>query len=313
MSLDHLDVVALGGNALLPSEGKGTIGEQFAVTRTTMFAVAELVASGRTVVLTHGNGPVVGNILMRNEHARELVAPMPLGICVADSQGGMGYMIQQVLRNALMARGIDREVVTVVTQIRVAADDPALDTPSKPVGPFFNEADAKDRQAEGWVMAEDSRKRGFRRLVPSPRPVDIVELETIRRLVDTGAIVIAVGGGGIPVIDADGQLEGVEAVVDKDFASSVLAWHLRAERFIIVTEIDAVYESFGTPEQRALRHMASHAALAMSEQLPDGSMGPKLESAARFAATTGRPAYITATDNILTTLAGETGTRIADE
>lgn len=313
--MENLDVIALGGNAILPAGQAGTISEQFTITRKTMGQVAAMVASGRRVVLTHGNGPVVGNILLRNEALRDTIPPMPLGICVADSQGGIGYMLQQVLRNALAAADTVREVVALVTQVRVSAGDPAFDSPTKPIGPFYNEMEAEKLRAEnGWEMTEDS-KRGYRRVVPSPRPLEIIEETTIRRLLESGTIVITVGGGGVPVTASGSLLEGVEAVVDKDYATSVLARDLSAERLIIVTSIDAVYKNYGTDAAEPVSKLtvAQARAFVESEHIPRGSMGAKLDAAAEFVEATGGDAIITDHVNLLRAVRGEAGTRITGD
>ena len=313
--MKYLDVLALGGNAILPSDKSGTITEQFAITRLTMAQIAHLVAQGRDVVLTHGNGPIVGNIVLRNEAVRDEMPPMPLGICVADSQGGIGYMIQQVLRNALREEGIDRDVVTLITQVRISPEDPALGNPTKPIGPFYTAAEARLLEVEErWEMVEDSN-RGYRRVVPSPRPLEIVEEEVVRKLVDTGTIVVTVGGGGIPVILENDKLDGVEAVVDKDFASAVLAKMLGAGRMIIVTDIDAVYENFGSDNARPLRTLTIDEAESMLQagQLPVGSMGSKIEAAVDFVRSTGNDAFITRPEDILSAVAGSAGTRITGD
>lgn len=310
--MKNLDVIALGGNAILPSSAAGTIYEQFAITRTMMARIAKLIASGRNTVLTHGNGPIVGNIVLRNEALRDTIPPMPLGICVADSQGGIGYMLQQVLHNALLKEGVEKDVVTLVTQVRISPDDPAFENPTKPIGPFYTEDQAKALQAEnGWDIVEDI-KRGYRRVVPSPRPVDIVEENVVRMLLENGAIVITVGGGGVPVVAEQGKLDGVEAVVDKDFAAAVLARDLGADRMVIVTDVDAVYQNYGTPEQTPLRQLTLDQALTMvqSGELPPGSMGSKIEAAASFVEATGNEVIITSPEDVLLAVVGKAGTRI---
>jgi len=313
--MKNLDVIALGGNAILPVGKTGTIYEQFAITRLTMAHIAKLVAQGRSVVLTHGNGPIVGNIVLRNEAMRDEIPPMPLGICVADSQGGIGYMLQQVLKNALAKEGVDRDVVTIVTQVRISPADPALGDPTKPIGPYFSAGEAKQKQQDDrWQMVEVAN-RGWRRVVPSPRPLEIVEKNVVKTLIDSGAIVVTVGGGGIPVILEKDRLEGVEAVVDKDFASVVLAKMLGAERMIIVTDVDAVYENFGRDNARPISRMSADEALTMlqSGQLPVGSMGSKIEAAVDFVQATGRETIITNPGDILRAVAGSAGTRITKD
>jgi carbamate kinase len=308
--MDNLDVIALGGNAILPAGKAGTIYEQFAITRTTMAPIAALIASGRNVVLTHGNGPIVGNIVLRNEAMRDEIPPMPLGICVADSQGGIGYMLQQVLRNALRAVGVDRKVVTLVTQVLISPDDPALSNPTKPIGPFYSKekADALSRE-HGWKMVEDSQ-RGYRRVVPSPRPIEIIEQGVVVQLLERGSVVITAGGGGIPVVRRDDVLDGVEAVVDKDYATAVLARDLGAERMIVVTSVDAVYRNFGKPEQEPIASISAREAAAMASSLPPGSMGSKLEAAVQFVEVCKGTAIITRPEDIMDAVGGEAGTHI---
>jgi len=305
----QLDVIALGGNAILPVGQAGTISEQFAITRLTMGQIAELVEAGREVVVTHGNGPIVGNIVLRSEAMRETIPPMPLGICVADSQGGIGYMIQQVLRNALNARGIDRDVVTLVTQVSVDAADPAFVNPTKPIGPFYSEAEARElASAQGWAVAEDG-DRGWRRVVPSPRPTGVVELGVVRKLIDAGCVPVTVGGGGIPVfVEAQDRLEGIEAVVDKDYASALLARELGAERLIVVTSVDAVYRDYGTPEAQRVARMTAVEAMELARSVPAGSMGAKLDAVAQFVRDTGAQAVIAQPEDLLAAAAGEKGT-----
>jgi carbamate kinase len=310
--MHNLDVIALGGNAILPAGKAGTIYEQFAITRVTMRQIAVLVRAGRNVVLTHGNGPIVGNIMLRNEAVRDAIAPMPLGICVADSQGGIGYMLQQVLRNALRAEGITREVVTLVTQVLVSPDDPALARPTKPIGPFYTPERARVLMDDnGWEMIEDSQ-RGWRRVVASPRPLGIVEEGVVRRLLEAGAVVVTVGGGGIPVVAVDEKLDGVEAVVDKDYATAVLAVGLEAERMILVTDVDSVYREYGSPAAAPIPRMDTDEAARMAATLPPGSMGSKLESAVDFVRRRGGAAevIITRPEDLLLAAAGRAGTRI---
>ncbi len=234
-------VLALGGNAILPAKGPATIEEQFRVTEATMAQVLALLRGGEQVILTHGNGPIVGNILIRNEAAADTIPPVPLYICGADSQGGIGLMLQQALHNVSNREGIDTHTVTVVTQTVVDPNDPAFKNPTKPIGPFYSEAEARRMEKErGWTLREDAG-RGWRRVVASPEPVRIVELETIRTLVGIGQVVIAAGGGGIPVAQTpSGEYYGVEAVIDKDLAAVVLAEAVKADRLVIVTVVDRV-------------------------------------------------------------------------
>jgi len=308
--MKHLDVIALGGNAILPVGKAGTIYEQFAITRLTMSQIAPLVLAGRNIVVTHGNGPIVGNIVLRNEAMRNTIPPMPLGICVADSQGGIGYMIQQVLRNALRQVGSTRDVVTLVTQVLISPDDPALENPTKPIGPFYTkeQSDALARE-HGWKMIEDSH-RGYRRVVPSPMPLAIVERDVVEQLLTAGSIVVTVGGGGIPVVDRGGRLDGVEAVVDKDYATAVLAKQLGAERMILVTNVEAVYRNFGEPDQEAIEHLTLDEARSLAAQLPAGSMGSKLKSAVDYVSSCGGTAVITRPEDLHDAVEGRAGTRI---
>ena len=289
-------VVALGGNSIVPVAKQGTIREQIELTMATMAHVASLIGQGHLVVVTHGNGPVVGNIVVRNEMAKKVIPPMPLDVCGADSEGGIGYMIQQALQNQLRKMGLDKDVFTIITQVMVDPNDPAFKNPTKPIGPFYKrrEAEAIARE-KGWSIVEDSG-RGYRRVVPSPMPLEIVEWRAIERAINSGAIVIAVGGGGIPVVRSpDGILRGVEAVIDKDRASSVLAMELHAQMLMILTEVEKVATGYGSPDQRDLDHMTVAEAreyLAQGE-FPQGSMGPKIEAAIEFLEGGGEEVIIT--------------------
>lgn len=307
-----LDVVALGGNAILPSGKTGTIHEQLSITRLAMEQLIVLLERGRRIVITHGNGPIVGNIVIRNEAAKDTIPPMPLDICGADSQGGIGYMIQQALRNALIAHGVERDVVSVVTQVVVDGGDPAFGKPVKPIGPFYTREEAEVLTADrGWVIVKDSN-RGFRRVVPSPKPVRIVEIDVIGKLVSSGAIVIACGGGGVPVIEIDRRLEGREAVVDKDLTAALLGGALQAERLIILTDVDAVYRDFGTPQQAPIRTARVSQIKAWLEEgsFPRGSMGSKLEAVVDFLAQGGKSAVICRADNLVDALEASSGTTV---
>jgi carbamate kinase len=306
-------LLALGGNAIIPPGGAGTIEEQIAVTRKTMSQVAAALSPGTQLVVTHGNGPIVGNIVLRNEAARETIPPMPLDVCGADSQGGIGYMIQQVTWNEFRRAGKAADVVTIVTRVRVDEADPAFQRPTKPIGPFYRrEAADRLRAMRGWQMIEDSG-RGYRRVVPSPRPLEIVETAAIQALLERGVVVVAAGGGGIPVVRrADGTLEGVEAVVDKDRTAAVLARAVGADELVIVTGVDRVAIHYRTPEQRDLPLLAVEDArkyLAAGE-FPAGSMGPKIEAAIDFVVSGGREAIITSPATLGAALRGEHGTKI---
>jgi carbamate kinase len=308
-----MNVVTLGGNALLPVQGRGTFEEQFVVATRAMEGVADLIMhANEEVVLSHGNGPIVGNILIRNEAAKEQIPPMPLDVCGADSQGGIGYLLQQVLDNSLSARGIRCRVVSLVTQCVVDEDDPAFAEPTKPIGQFYPQEEAQYlERTKGWVFVDDSG-RGWRRVVPSPRPTEIVEWDAIRSLVAAGMVVIAAGGGGVPVVRRDGRLRGVEAVIDKDRAAAVLAKQLRARRLISLTSVDRVALDFGKPTQRDLDELSTvEAARHLREgQFPSGSMGPKVEAAIDFVGHGGEEAIITSPGNLLAAVEGKAGTHI---
>ena len=307
-----LAVVAIGGNSLVQSGGNGSIPEQFETAVYTCSRVADLIEAGWDVVLTHGNGPQVGNVLLRVELARHAIYPLPLDICDADTIGGMGYMLQQVLGNALRARGIERTVATVVSQVLVDADDPAFSHPDKPIGPFYDAAKAATLASEhGWHVVEDSG-RGWRRVVPSPVPLAIIEIDAIRRCASGGIIPIAVGGGGVPVARRGSGLYGVEAVIDKDRASAMLALALDADLLLMSTAVAAVQTGFGTPEARELGavSVAELRALYAAGEFPAGSMGPKVDAALQFLDGGGRQVIITDPPHLLEAVAGRAGTRV---
>jgi len=307
-----IDVVALGGNAIIPSGGTGTIDEQRDVTMRSMEHVADLIESGRKVIVTHGNGPIVGNILERNEAAKDRIPPMPLDICGADSQGGIGYMIQQILGNVLRRRNIGNTVVSVVSQVIVSEEDDAFQDPTKPIGPYYSaEESAGLEKTKSWKMREIEGK-GFRRVVPSPTPLEIVEAGVISSLLEQGAVVIAVGGGGIPVIRKGGDLKGVEAVIDKDRAASALASGIGAERLIILTDVEQVYVDFGKPEQKPLGRVGADRVRKLYEayEFPAGSMGPKIRAALDFVDGGGRTAIITHALRLRDAVDGNAGTHI---
>lgn len=304
-------VVALGGNAITREFEEGTITQQFANTRRALSGVVDLAEQGHRLALTHGNGPQVGNAMIRVEEARGLVPPLPLGIIVADLQGGMGYMIQQTMQNKLMERGIDRGVVTFVTQVLVNKKDPSIYSPTKFVGPTFNAEQVPELEKNrGWVMRED-KGRGWRRVVPSPVPIDIVEKAEIWDMVHRGVIVIACGGGGAPVYrEPDGKLEGIDGVVDKDLASAVLARVVNAEALYILTSVEKVAVHFATPAQKWLDRLtvAEAEALMAEGHFPSGSMGPKIRAAIEFLKSGGKECLITSTEKLVQALRGETGT-----
>jgi len=306
-------VVALGGNAILQRNQVGTIEEQLENVSKTAIQLAAIVKAGHEIVVTHGNGPQVGNLLLQNEEAFRSagIPPMPLDVCGAESQGMIGYMLQRTLRNDFRASGLAREVVCVVTQVLVKRDDPAFASPTKPVGPFYTAARAERVSSQrGYVMKEDAG-RGWRRVVPSPDPQAIVETESIRRLVESGCVVIASGGGGIPVALDDGVLTGVEAVIDKDLAAQRLATDLGAAVLLILTDVERVALDFGRPSQRYLdRATAVEMRRHLKEnQFKPGSMQPKVEACVRFIAAGGQEAIVTSLDKAFDALSGA-GTHI---
>lgn len=305
-------VVALGGNALIEEGTDGTIDEQFENTRKSMEAIVGLVRQGYRVVLTHGNGPQAGVHLIRNEAAAGQVPPSPLNVIVADTQGSIGYMVQQSLHNALSAAGIKKDVVTIVTQCVVDPDDPSMSNPTKYVGPFFKEADLPACEARGWIVKADPG-RGYRRVVASPAPIDVIEKSTIVEMLETGKVVIAAGGGGVPVKRAaDGALSGVDAVIDKDRASALLASLVKADQFLILTGVERVAINFKKPDMRTLDAMTvDDAARYLAEgQFPKGSMGPKIEAAIDFIRRGGKSVVITSLDKAKDAVEGKAGTRI---
>ncbi len=305
-------VVAIGGNSLIKDKDHQTVPDQFAATRETCIHIANMIKQGWDVVITHGNGPQVGFILMRSELASHVLHTVPLDSCGADTQGAIGYMIQQCLGNEFQKRGIQKPVATVVTQVVVDKDDPAFENPTKPIGPFYDEARAKRyRDEEGWHIMEDAG-RGWRRVVPSPLPMHIVEQEAIKALIGLGFVVIGVGGGGIPVVEEDGSLRGVDAVIDKDYASGLLATGIKADLFLISTAVEKVSLNYGKPNQVDLDGMTlSEAKNYLQEgHFPPGSMGPKIEAVIKFLEEGGKEALITSPENLVRALRGETGTRI---
>jgi carbamate kinase len=305
-------VVALGGNALVRAGERGEVGEQLRHIREAVQPLPLLLERGFRLAITHGNGPVVGHLLLQNEAARRIVPAMPLDVCDADSEGSIGYLTQQALGNVLGA-GKGRGVVSLVTQVVVDPGDPAFSDPTKPVGPFYGAEEAMQlQQTRGWDVREDAG-RGWRRVVPSPQPLEIVESAPIGILLRHGVVVIAAGGGGIPVVrSADGSLHGVEAVVDKDRASALLASQLGASHLIILTAVDCVYRGFGGRGQEPIRGMRIDEAgrLLRAGEFPPGSMGPKIESAIAFLQSGGREVLITLPERLAEALLGGCGTRI---
>ena len=305
-------VIAIGGNSLIRSDETGTIQEQFKNTRATMKQLVGLVQAGYQIVLTHGNGPQVGNLLLRVEATAPDIVRLPLGICDADTQGGIGYMLQQVFQNQLALRGIHKTVVSLVTQVEVDPKDPELDAPSKPIGPFYTKEEADLRMQErGWIMKEDAG-RGYRRLVPSPKPLKIIELEAISAIIDAGMIPIAVGGGGVPVVRKGDILDGLDGVIDKDRASSLLASTLGAEVLAISTGVSHVQVAFGTENARKLEKISASELRHYYEagEFPPGSMGPKVEAALQFLERGGKKVIITDPETLQEALEDRSGTRI---
>ena len=309
-------VIALGGNAITRADDDRSVEAQFERTRATVELLLPVIASrGWRVVITHGNGPQVGSVLLRSDIAAEAGAlpRLPIDVAVSDTQGGMGYMIQQVLGNAVWEAGLHQPVATVITQVIVDEHDPDFREPSKPIGRFYAEDSLGDLEAHGWVMKPDGQERGWRRVVPSPEPREIVELPVVAELLAAGVVVIACGGGGIPVVaGAAGSLEGVEAVIDKDLASALLATQLKADTLAIITEVEHAYTGYGTEDQTALDELNVEAlrALAAAGHFPPGSMGPKIEAVARFVEAGGARSIITDPEHLEAALEGSAGTRV---
>lgn len=311
--MKRLAVIAIGGNSLIKDSRHMSVLDQYRAAGETAHHIAGLVAKGWRIVVTHGNGPQVGFILLRSELAKDVLHQVPLESCVADTQGAIGYQVQQTLENELRRRRVARPVATVVTQVLVNARDPAFRNPSKPIGPFYNEADAKEHETkDGWAVKEDAG-RGWRRVVPSPKPLQIIEEPVIRELLRRNIVVIAVGGGGIPVVrKRGGVLKGCAAVIDKDAASALLASRLGADVLVISTGVDKVAIDFGKPTQRNLSTMTAAEARRYLKQgqFPAGSMGPKIEAALYFLKRGGRRVVITKPEHLEAALAGQTGTSV---
>ena len=317
MNAEHgTAVVAVGGNALVVDSEHRTVPDQFAAAGQAMAYVADMIEAGWNVVVTHGNGPQVGYILRRSELAQHELHPVPMDYAGADTQGAIGYMFQKALRNEFHRRGIHKEVVTVVTQVRVESTDPAFVQPSKPIGSFMDEEQGEHLALKwGWKVREDSG-RGWRRVVPSPMPVEVIELMAIRTLTQSGCVVVACGGGGIPVIRKDnGKIRGVEAVIDKDHASGLLARDLRADLFIISTSVEKVALHYGRPGQLWLDRVSLQEVrdYYADGHFADGSMGPKIAAMIDYLNSGGKLGIITSPENIVRSLAGESGTWIVGE
>jgi len=307
-------LIAVGGNSLIRVGERGTIEEQLANAHQTARKITQLVADGWRVVITHGNGPQVGAALLRSERAAGEAYTQPLDVCVATTQSEIGYMLERGLECELRRAGFYMPVMTILTQVRVSPDDPALSNPTKPIGPFYTQKVAEEKiRLHGWTMVEDAA-RGYRRVVPSPQPLEILELEVIRQILDLGIIVIALGGGGIPVfVGEDHSVTGVEAVIDKDRASSLLATGLGLETFVISTDIDQVYVNYKQPTQRAVKRATADLMehYLNENQFAAGSMGPKIEAAIRFVRNGGRDVFITSCDQLVEAVRGKAGTHIS--
>jgi carbamate kinase len=309
----RLTVLAIGGNSLIKDKTKIALWYQYEAVKETAVYLADLIEAGMNMVITHGNGPQVGFIYRRGELSVQELPLIPLDICGADTQGAIGYMIEKALINQFRKRGIRKQPLAVVTQTVVDRSDASFAKPSKPIGSFMTQEEALEKQKQkGWNVLEDAG-RGFRRVVPSPIPKEILELEAIRSLVQQGYVVIAAGGGGIPVIrDEKGDLEGVEAVIDKDLGTSLLARNLGADTFIISTAVDEVYLNFGEADQKALRHvtLSEIKQYLVEGHFKPGSMKPKVEAIIQFLEGGGEKAIITSPENLLKAVRGEAGTTI---
>ena len=313
---NKLAVIAIGGNSLIKDESHKTVEDQYLAAKETSLHIVDMIEAGWDVAVGHGNGPQVGFILRRSEIAAKVegMHEVPLEVCGADSQGAIGYALQQTLQNELNRRGVKKSVATVVTQVAVDANDKAFKEPSKPIGSFMDEAEAKRREKElGWSVKEDAG-RGWRRVVASPLPNEVVELDAVKTLLKAGTVVVTVGGGGIPVIrKPDGELQGVAAVIDKDFASSLLARLINADMLLISTAVEKVAINFGKPEQKWLDKMTlaeAKAYLAEGTHFAKGSMAPKIQAVIWFLENGGKQALITNPENIGRAIKGETGTWI---
>jgi carbamate kinase len=310
---EKLVVIALGGNALLQRGQKGTFEEQYQNTKGTVPKIADLIEQGYKVVLTHGNGPQVGATLLRHEAAKAIVPAFPLDACGAETQGFIGYMIEQALRNELKTRGIDKYVVAVVTRVIVDKHDSAFQNPTKPIGPFYSKDEAaKLRQEKPSLVIKEDAGRGYRRVVPSPDPKIIAERSAIKALVDAGFVVISTGGGGIPIIEENDLAVGVEAVIDKDLGGQRLATLIGANIFVILTDIDGAYINYGTPQQEMIHEITSGKLRNYLNEghFKEGSMAPKIEAAIRFVESGGERAIIAKLESLTEALEGKTGTHV---
>jgi carbamate kinase len=308
-------VLAIGGNSLIKDKAHQTVPDQFEATRETCEQIMRIVKKGWKIAITHGNGPQVGFILLRSELASSVLHTVPLDSCGADTQGAIGYMLQQCLQNSFKKVGLKKEAVSVVTQVIVDKEDQALKNPTKPIGPFYSKDQVEKLMKERkWRIIENAG-RGWRRVVPSPKPIKIVESKPIKNLVELGYIVISTGGGGIPVIEENGELKGVEAVIDKDFGSSLLAQSIEADTFLISTSIDKVYLNFGKPNQKPIDRMGIKQAERYLKEghFHEGSMKPKIEAGIEFLKSGGKEVIITSPEQMTNALEEKAGTRITRE
>ncbi|MFF2754851.1 carbamate kinase [Psychrobacillus sp. NPDC058041] len=317
--MGEVTIVAIGGNALVKENGRDSIQDQYEAVQETVVHIADMVEAGYKVVVTHGNGPQVGFGLRRSEIANEVAGmpAMPLVNCVADTQGGIGYQIQQAMTNEFAKRGLNKKVATVITQVEVSSDDPNFVNPTKPVGSFFtlDQSEKMKEEHPDWKFIEDSG-RGYRRVVPSPKPINIVEKDAIKMLIDSDFVVIAVGGGGIPVVkSANNTYEGIDAVIDKDFATSLLAEQIEAETLIITTGVSRVCINFGKPNQKALEKITIEETKQYMEEnhFPAGSMLPKIEASLSFLEKKGKRVIITNPESLKEAIKEEAGTHIIKE
>ena len=309
-------VIAIGGNAILKEGQRGTVEEQFANVSACCGPIVDLYDKGYRIILVHGNGPQVGNILLQVEAAADTVEPQTIDLCGAQTQGQLGYMLQRAVHNTFNEKGVDGKITSVVTQVIVDRDDPAFQNPTKPIGPFYTEERAREIQQEnpGAVLKEDAG-RGWRRVVASPKPLRIIERDSVRSLLDQGHIVVSGGGGGIPVAMEGDRYIGVEAVVDKDLVAAIIARDLSADKLVILTGVDQVFVDFGKPTQRPIPRMtAAQARAYMAEgQFPEGSMKPKIEAALGYLESGGKEVVITSIEKLAEALEGKSGTAICRE
>lgn len=309
-------VIALGGNAIANPQGRGTVAEQLSVLERSAREIAKVIQRGYRVILTHGNGPQVGNLLLQQDAARETVPPLSLDVCDAMTQGQLGYLLQQKLDEALQSAGLRLPIATVITRVQVDPRDRAFQEPTKPIGPFYSDTERALLEERGYVIEKVGRgAKPWRRVVASPEPKQILELASIRLLSEAGTVVIACGGGGVPVIQTDGRFKGIEAVIDKDLASALLAQRLPAEYLLILTNIDQVALHFGTPQQTALSRLSTTEAkrYLYEGHFPPGSMGPKIAAAVRFVESGGERAFIASVARAVKALEGQAGTMIYRE